>query len=134
MTEKINFKTSYKEPILLFGGIFGIKILSAYEDMLGGKIFRKLIKKSALYRENKLLLGKAILVSMCLYDRSGEKVFSCVESALKRLTDHEINSICAKYLEISEKTIRYECKAKNIFENVKKHGYQHILQKRAENL
>ena len=126
MSEKIYFKTSYKEPTVLFNNVFGVKILSAFEFMLKEEITEKLAKSRKIYAKNKNLVRKAALVFMCLHSASGERVFSNVLDVLKNLTIYEINFIFSWYSEVSEKSIRHEKMLKKVFSNVKRHEYRQI--------
>ena len=93
MNHKINFKSSFKEPILLSGRIFGLKLLSAYEIIILERNYKTMLEISNLFKKNKTLLRKAGLISMCLYTASGERLFSNAVSVLKNLTCHEINYV-----------------------------------------
>lgn len=128
MNHKINFKSSFKEPILLSGRIFGLKLLSAYEIIILERNYKAMLEISNLFKKNKTLLRKAGLISMCLYTASGERLFSNAVSVLKNLTCHEINYVFKQYSKIEQQSLAYHAKNQSIFENVKKHEYQQSLQ------
>mgnify|MGYP004683155673 CR=1 FL=1 len=128
MNHKINFKSSFKEPILLSGRIFGLKLLSAYEIIILERNYKTMLEISNVFRRNKKLVKKAGLISMCLYTASGERLFSNAVSVLKNLTCHEINYVFKQYSKIKQQSLAYHAKNQAIFENVKKHEYQQSLQ------
>lgn len=128
MNHKINFKSSFKEPILLSGRIFGLKLLSAYEIIILERNYKAMLEISNVFRRNKKLVKKAGLISMCLYTASGERLFSNAVSVLKNLTCHEINYVFKQYSKIEQQSLAYHAKNQSIFENVKKHEYQQSLQ------
>lgn len=128
MNHKINFKSSFKEPILLSGRIFGLKLLSAYEIIILERNYKTMLEISNVFRRNKKLVKKAGLISMCLYTASGERLFPNAVSVLKNLTCHEINYVFKQYSKIEQQSLAYHAKNQSIFENVKKHEYQQSLQ------
>lgn len=128
MNHKINFKSSFKEPILLSGRIFGLKLLSAYETIILERNCKAMLEISNVFKKNKKLVKKAGLISMCLYTASGERLFSNAVSVLKNLTCHEINYVFKQYSKIEQQSLAYHAKNQSIFENVKKHEYQQSLQ------
>lgn len=128
MNHKINFKSNFKEPILLSGKILGLKLLSAYETIILEKNHNALLEISNIFRKNKKLIKKAGLISMCLCTASGEKLFPSALSVLKNLTCHEINYVFKQYNKIKQQSQAYHAKRQIIFENVKKHEYQQSLQ------
>lgn len=128
MNHKINFKSSFKEPILLSGRIFGLKLLSAYEVIILERNYKTMLEISNVFRRNKKLVKKAGLISMCLYTASGERLFSNAVSVLKNLTCHEINYVFKQYSKIEQQSLAYHAKNQSIFENVKKHEYQQSSQ------
>ena len=128
MNQKINFKSSFKEPILLSGKILGLKLLSAYEIIILERNYKAMLEISNLFRKNKKLLRKAGLISMCLCTASGERLFPNAVSVLKNLTCNEINYVFKQYGKIKKQSIAYHAKNQAIFENVKKHEYQQSLQ------
>lgn len=128
MNHKINFRSSFKEPILLSGKILGLKLLSAYETIIFEKNYKAMLEISNVFKKNKKLIRKAGLISMCLYTASGERLFPNAVSVLENLTCHEINYVFKKYGKIKKQSITYHTKNQAIFENVKKHEYQQSLQ------
>ena len=128
MNQKINFRSSFKEPILLSGKVFGLKLLSAYETIIFEKNYKAMLEISNVFKKNKKLVKKAGLISMCLCTASGERLFSNAVSVLKNLTCQEINYIFKQYSKIKKQSLAYHTKNQSIFENVKKHEYQQSLQ------
>lgn len=131
---EFHFKTHSKEPIILSGKIFGIKLLSTYDFILMMKnynnLLRKMLRKNISIKLCKNIAEKACLVSMCLYTYKDKRVFNTALDVLKNLTSSELSFIYREYLRIEKQTRDYENKTQNIFENVKKHSYQQILQKK----
>lgn len=128
MNHKINFKSSFKEPILLSGKVFGLKLLSAYETIILEKNCKAMLEISNVFKKNKKLIKKAGLISMCLYTASGERLLPNAISVLKNLTCHEINYVFKQYSKIKKQSLDYNTKRQEIFENVKEHEYQQSLQ------
>ena len=85
MNHKINFRSNFKEPILLSGKILGLKLLSAYETIILEINCKAMIEISNVFKKNKKLVKKAGLVSMCLCTASGERLFPNAVSVLKNL-------------------------------------------------
>lgn len=133
---EFHFKTHSKEPIILSGKIFGIKLLSIYDFILMMKkydnILRKILRKNLSIKLCKSIAEKASLVSMCLYTYKDKRVFDTPLDVLKNLTSLELNLVYREYVKLEKQTRNYENKSQNIFENVKKHSYQQILQKTKE--
>lgn len=128
MNHKINFRSSFKEPILLSGKVFGLKLLSAYETIIFEKNYKSMLEISNVFKKNKKLVKKAGLISMCLCTASGERLFPDAVSVLKNLTCQEINYVFKQYSKIKKQSLAYHAKNQSIFENVKKHEYQQSLQ------
>lgn len=128
MNHKMNFKSNFKEPILLSGKILGLKLLSAYEIIILERNYKAMLEISNLFKKNKTLLRKAGLISMCLCTASGESLFPNAVSVLKNLTCNEINYVFKQYNKIKTQSLAYHAKNQAIFENVKKHEYQQSLQ------
>lgn len=128
MNHKINFRSSFKEPILLSGKVFGLKLLSAYETIIFEKNYKAMLEISNVFKKNKKLVKKAGLISMCLCTASGERLFPDAVSVLKNLTCQEINYVFKQYSQIKKQSLAYHAKNQSIFENVKKHEYQQSLQ------
>lgn len=128
MNHKINFRSSFKEPILLSGKVFGLKLLSAYETIIFEKNYKAMLEISNVFKKNKKLVKKAGLISMCLCTASGERLFPDAVSVLKNLTCQEINYVFKQYSKIKKQSLAYHAKNQSIFENAKKHEYQQSLQ------
>lgn len=128
MNHKINFRSNFKEPILLSGKILGLKLLSAYETIILERNCKAMLEISNVFKKNKKLVKKAGLVSMCLCTASGERLFPNAVSVLKNLTCQEINYVFKQYSKIKQQSLAYHAKNQAIFENVKKHEYQQSLQ------
>lgn len=133
---EFHFRTHFKEPIILSGKIFGIKLLSVYDFILMMKnynnLLRKILLKNFSIKLCRNIAEKACLVSMCLYTYENKRVFNTALDVLKNLTSLELNLVYRKYIKLEKQTRNYENKNQNIFENVKKHSYQQILQKTKE--
>ena len=130
---KNNFKTKFKEPIIISGKILGIKLLSTYETILYERKYRRILKyikyKNYNYSIYKKYLKQACLVSICLYTFKNKPVFSSVLNVLKSLTPYELDFIYNQYIKIRSESHRYDQKNYLTFESVKKRGSQQILQK-----
>lgn len=125
--EKLDFRTSFKEPITLSGKVLGIKLLSTYDFIILRRRYNRLLKNTFHGCHNKLyrsIAEKASLVSMCLYTGKDKRVFDNTISVLKSLTPYELGFIYKQYVKLENQTRVYENKIQKAFEDVKKHKYQ----------
>ena len=117
------------EPIIVSGKSFLIKPLSAYDFILCEAMYRKL--SDTLISQNEgvdvslceNISQAACIVSMCLYNKQNEKVFSCALEALKNLTPKELKKIHLEYVNLSKKTARLDAITYKILEKVKNDNY-----------
>lgn len=130
---KICFNSKFSEPIIVSGKVFSLRILSSYDFIIFMKRYHRLLKYLFNQKNNfhlcKNIIEKASLVSMCLYIPStNSRLFPSAEATLKALNPFELKYIYNQYVKLSAKALHYNKKMINIFERVKKHGYQQILQ------
>lgn len=130
---KFCFNSQCSEPIILSGRIFSLRLLSAYDFIVFMKRHNRLLKflssSGNYFSLCKSIAEKACLVSMCLYIPStNSRLFPNALVTLKSLTPFELKYVYNRYLRLNSKTLNYNVKMVDIFERVKKHGYQQTLQ------
>jgi len=131
--DKICFNSKFSEPIMISGKVFSLRLLSSYDFIIFIRRYHRLLKYLFLQKNNfhlcKNIIEKASLVSMCLYIPSTDsRLFPSAQATLKALSPFELKYIYNQYVKLSARTLNYNKKMINIFEYVKKHGYQQILQ------
>ncbi len=128
MLENIKDKTpgraALMEPVIISGKCFGIKLLSVYDFMLCTKMLRELTEEFTLWGFDKKFCSdiceRACVVSLCLHDLKGNKIFSSGISALKNLTSYELRLFYNEYIKLQRKILRRDKVTYDILESVKK--------------
>lgn len=116
-------KSNSIEPIIVSGKYFGIKLLSAYDFMLCTKMHtetsKKLISENFDKKLSENISQYACIVSQCLYNFHGEKIFNTPMSAIKQLTPYELYSICKEYQRLQKNIIKLDKSSNKIINKVK---------------
>ncbi len=122
-----------KEPIIIAGKYFGIKILSAYEFIQCSKMIKELTEKITSEGLEKSIseniCEQACLVSMCLYNFQNQKVFENGLEVLKNLTPKELYFLYREYEKLLNKIIQKDKITYKILESVKNKHYKNLIQK-----
>ena len=116
-------KSKHVEPIIVSGKYFGIKLLSAYDFILCTKIYAKTYQKLISENFDKNLSENisqyACIVSQCLCDFHGEKIFETPISAMKQLTPYELRAICKEYQKLQKNIVQLDKSSNKIINKIK---------------
>ena len=116
-------KSKHVEPIIVSGKYFGIKLLSAYDFMLCTKIYaeiyQKLISENFDKKLSENISQYACIVSQCLCDFHGEKIFNNPMSAIKQLTPYELRVICKEYQKLQNNKNQLDKSSNKIINKIK---------------
>ena len=116
-------KSNSIEPIIVSGKYFGIKLLSAYDFMLCTKMHtetsKKLISENFDKKLSEDISQYACIVSQCLCNFHGEKIFETPISAMKQLTPYELRVICKEYQKLQKNIVQLDKSSNKIINKVK---------------
>ena len=116
-------KSNFIETIIVSGKYFGIKLLSAYDLMLCTKLHtetsKKLISENFDKKLSEDISQYACIVSQCLCNFRGEKIFTSPMAAIKQLTPYELYAICQEYQKLQKNIIKIDKSSNKIINKVK---------------
>ena len=119
------------EPVIASGKSLGIKLLSVYDFLRCEVIYRNLVNKLTEQGMDKKLCQnvceKACLVSMCLYNSKGERIFSDGLSAIRGLTPEELQRIYDEYRKLNKKIVNFDKISYTILDKVRKKSFRDNL-------
>lgn len=125
-TEKQNpnlWKSHLKEPIIISGKYFSIKLLTVYDFILCAQEHNKLMNKPEFKSTNNTVMYKifeyACIVAASLYSCEGVKIFSSATEAMKNLTPQELKTAYDEYVKLHKKVQFNDSKSRAILAKVK---------------
>lgn len=128
--ESIKEKPIHLEPIMLSGKSFGVKLLSVYEFLKCDLACRNLVEKLTGQGFDRSLLKevceRACIISLCLYTRNSERVFTDGLSVLMNLTPEELKTAYSQYRSLTIKTAKFNRASLEKIDYIKKKYIKNI--------
>ena len=122
--DNIKEKPVILEPIILSGKSFGVKLLSVYEFLKCDLACRNLVEKLTGQGFERGLLKevceRACVISLCLYTKNSERVFTDGLSVLMSLTPEELKTAYTQYKNLTIKTAKFNKSSLERIDYIKK--------------
>lgn len=116
--------TGVREPVILSGEHFYIRLLSVYEAIVcesnSRDLTQRLIKDGADKRLAESVSENACLAAMCLCDSRDKAVFPNGFSALNALTPEELLKVAQRYTKVKSKFLEFHQLTSKMVEGLKK--------------
>lgn len=127
----IKGKTLRLEPIIMSGKSFGIKLLSVYEFLKCDLACRNLVDRLTgqgfdgdLCKE---ICEQACIISLCLYNKESERVFTDGLSVIMNLTPEELKNVYSQYENLTKKTTRFNKSSLKKIDYIKKNCLNNLI-------